>query len=79
LAGGVKLTLTLAELRLIDEYEFVVHPGLAGQGPKLFAGLSKHIDLGLVNRLKFGSGGAGDASRTYRKKAWVIACSLRHR
>jgi hypothetical protein len=46
----------LAELGLIDEYEFVVHPRLAGHGPTLFAGLSKRIDLTLVSRLEFGSG-----------------------
>jgi dihydrofolate reductase len=54
--GGVKLPLALAELGLIDEYEFVVHPRLAGHGPTLFAGLSKHIDLKLVRRLEFDSG-----------------------
>jgi dihydrofolate reductase len=54
--GGVKLPLALAELGLIDEYEFVVHPRLAGHGPTLFAGLSKPIDLKLVGRLEFGSG-----------------------
>ena len=54
--GGVKLPLALAELGLIDEYTFVVHPRLAGHGPTLFAGLSKHIDLKLVSRLEFGSG-----------------------
>jgi dihydrofolate reductase len=54
--GGVKLPLALAELGLIDEYEFVVHPRLVGQGPTLFAGLSKRIDLKLVGRLEFGSG-----------------------
>jgi dihydrofolate reductase len=54
--GGVKLPLALAELGLIDEYEFVVHPRLAGHGPTLFAGLSKPIDLRLVGRLEFGSG-----------------------
>jgi dihydrofolate reductase len=54
--GGVKLPLALAELGLIDEYEFVVHPRLAGHGPTLFAGLSKRIDLRLVSRLEFGSG-----------------------
>ena len=54
--GGVKLPLGLAELGLIDEYEFVVHPTLVGHGPTLFAGLSKRIDLKLVNRLEFGSG-----------------------
>src|SRR5207237_3941167 len=47
LVGGVKLPLALAELGLIDEYEFVVQPRLAGHGPTLFAGLSK---------LEFGSG-----------------------
>ena len=55
-AGGVKLPLALAELGLIDEYEFVVHPRLAGHGPTLFAGLSKRIDLKLVSQLEFGSG-----------------------
>jgi dihydrofolate reductase len=54
--GGVKLPLALAELGLIDEYEFVVQPRLAGHGPTLFAGLSKLIDLKLVGRLEFGSG-----------------------
>jgi dihydrofolate reductase len=54
--GGVTLPLTLAELGLIDEYEFVVHPRLAGHGPTLFAGLSKHVDLKLVSRREFGSG-----------------------
>jgi len=54
--SGVKLPQALAELGLIDEYEFVVHPRLAGHGPTLFAGLSKHVDLTLVSRLELGSG-----------------------
>jgi dihydrofolate reductase len=54
--GGVKLPLALAELGLIDEYEFVLQPRLAGHGPTLFAGLSKRIDLKLVSRLEFRSG-----------------------
>jgi len=54
--GGVKLPLALAELGVIDEYELVVHPRIAGHGPTLFAGLSKHVDLKLVSRLEFGSG-----------------------
>ncbi|MBX3438441.1 MAG: dihydrofolate reductase family protein [Planctomycetaceae bacterium] len=54
--GGVKLPLALAELGLIDEYEFIVHPRLAGHGPTLFAGLSKHVVLRLVSRLEFPSG-----------------------
>jgi dihydrofolate reductase len=56
LAGGVKLPLALAELGLIDEYEFVVQPRLAGHGPTLLAGLSKYVDLKLVGRREFGSG-----------------------
>jgi dihydrofolate reductase len=55
-AGGVKLPLALAELGLIDEYEFVVQPRLAGHGPTLFAGLSKYVDLRLIDRLELSSG-----------------------
>src|SRR5688572_16023861 len=54
--GGVKLPLALAELGLIDEYEFVVHPRLAGHRPTLFAGLCRRVDLKLVGRLEFASG-----------------------
>ena len=54
--GGVQLPMALAELGLIDEYEFMVQPRLAGHGPTLFAGLSTHIDLRLVSRLEFSSG-----------------------
>ena len=54
--GGVTLPLALAELGLIDEYEFIVHPRLAGHGPILLAGLSKPVDLKLVGRLELGSG-----------------------
>jgi dihydrofolate reductase len=54
--GGVKLPMALAELGLIDEYEFVVHPRIAGHGPTLFAGLSRHLDLKLVNRVPYASG-----------------------
>jgi dihydrofolate reductase len=54
--GGVTLPLALAELGLIDEYEFVVQPRVAGHGPTLFAGLSKHVDLKLTSRLELDSG-----------------------
>jgi dihydrofolate reductase len=54
--GGVKLPMALAELGLIDEYELVVHPTLAGHGPTLFSGLSKPIHLKLVSRLELDSG-----------------------
>jgi dihydrofolate reductase len=54
--GGVTLPMALAELGLIDEYEFWVHPRLAGHGPTLFAGLSTYVDLRLVGRSGFDSG-----------------------
>ena len=54
--AGVKLAQALTELGLIDEYEFIVHPRLAGHGPTLFAGLSKPVDLKLVGRLELRSG-----------------------
>src|SRR4029450_6398576 len=54
--GGVTLPRALAELGLIDEYEFVVHPRLAGHGPTLFAGLSNPVDLKLVGRQEVASG-----------------------
>jgi dihydrofolate reductase len=56
LVGGVKLPQALAELGLIDSYEFVVHPRVVGHGPTLFAGLSKPLDLKLVSRLEYSSG-----------------------
>jgi dihydrofolate reductase len=66
--GGVKLPLALAEMGLIDEYEFVVHPRLAGHGPMLFAGLPKHVDLRVVSRLEFGSGAA---AMRYELRRWA--------
>jgi len=54
--GGLTLPRALAEMGLIDEYEFVVHPRLVGHGPTLFAGLSKRVDLKLVDRVALGSG-----------------------
>ncbi|GAC47968.1 dihydrofolate reductase family protein [Gordonia aichiensis] len=48
--GGVTLPLALAELDLIDSYEFIVHPRIVGHGPRIFEGLSDHVDLRLVER-----------------------------
>ncbi len=64
--GGVKLAQALTELGLIDEYEFIVHPRIAGHGPTLFAGLSKWVDLKLVGRRELRSGAV--ALRYERKK-----------
>jgi len=54
--GGVTLPLALADLGLIDEYEFVVQPVLAGHGPTLLAGLKERLELQLVEREEFRSG-----------------------
>jgi dihydrofolate reductase len=54
--GGVTLPLALAKLGLIDEYEFVVHPIVAGHGPTLLAGLSERLELQLVERQEFRAG-----------------------
>jgi dihydrofolate reductase len=54
--GGVTLPLALADLGLIDEYEFIVQPVLAGHGPTLLAGLRERIQLELVERREFRSG-----------------------
>ena len=56
LTGGVTLPFALAEMGLIDEYEIVVHPRIAGHGPTLFAGISKLVDLKLVSKEQFRSG-----------------------
>lgn len=54
--GGVTLPVALADLGLIDEYEFLVHPVVAGHGPTLLAGLRERIRLELVDREEFRSG-----------------------
>jgi dihydrofolate reductase len=54
--AGVQVPLALAEHGLIDEYEFIVQPRIAGHGPTLFAGLSQPLDLELVGRREFPSG-----------------------
>ena len=54
--GGVTLPTALAELGLIDEYELIVHPVVAGHGPRLLEGLSRPLDLELVHVEELGSG-----------------------
>jgi dihydrofolate reductase len=69
--GGVTLPLALAELGLIDEYEFVVQPRLAGHGPTLLSGLSKSIDLQLVSRREFASGAVAMRYAPRRERSGV--------
>lgn len=52
--GGVSLPRALAALGLIDVYEFVVLPRIAGTGPQVLSGLAEHVDLRLVDREEIG-------------------------
>lgn len=54
--GGVTLPVALAEAGLIDEYEFLVQPVLAGHGPTLLAGLQERVQLELVDTRTLDSG-----------------------
>src|SRR5699024_130818 len=56
LTGRVARPTALAELGLIDEYEFVILPLLAGHGPYLLAGLPQQLELALTGREELGSG-----------------------
>ena len=67
--GGVTLPLALADLGLIDEYEFVVHPVVAGHGPTLFAGLRERLELELVGRREFRAGAVALRYRPRRSTA----------
>lgn len=64
--GGVTLPLALAELGLIDEYTFVMHPLVVGHGPRLLDGLSERTRLELVERREFASGAV---AHTYRPRS----------
>jgi dihydrofolate reductase len=56
--GGVDLASQLAELGLIDEYHFVIHPIILGEGKRLFEGANLHekLKLKLVDTKSFKSG-----------------------
>jgi len=56
LTGGLTLPLALAELGLIDEYEFVVCPVLLGGGRSLLSDVSKSVKLELRETKRFRSG-----------------------
>ncbi|MDQ1082251.1 MULTISPECIES: dihydrofolate reductase family protein [Microbacterium] len=61
--GGVQLPAALAAHGLIDEYTFVVHPVIAGRGPRLLDGIRDQMTLELVEQRSFGSGAS---MRRYR-------------
>lgn len=48
--GGVQLPAILAAHGLIDEYTFVVHPVIAGRGPRLLEGIRDQIPLKLTEQ-----------------------------
>ena len=56
--GGVTLASQLAELGLIDEYRFVVHPIVLGEGRRVFEGinLQEKLRLKLLESTTFKSG-----------------------
>jgi dihydrofolate reductase len=58
LVGGVDIPSQLIELDLVDEYYFIVHPVIAGEGRRLLQGLSlnKKLQLKLVDSEIFKSG-----------------------
>jgi dihydrofolate reductase len=58
LTGGVNIPSQLVELGLIDEYRFVVHPIVAGEGRRFFEGinLQERLQLKLVESKIFKSG-----------------------
>jgi dihydrofolate reductase len=65
LVGSPTLSAALERLGLIDEYQVVVHPVLAGHGPSLFQGLerSRHLDLVSTTRMT-----SGAMAMHYRRK-----------
>lgn len=65
MVGGVTLPCELARLGLLDEFEMVVHPVVAGHGPYLLAGLTDQIELDLVGEKRFSCGALG---LTYKAK-----------
>jgi dihydrofolate reductase len=53
--GGLNIGSQVAQWDLIDEYHFVVHPVIAGKGPRLFESGGEH-SLELISSKKFHSG-----------------------
>lgn len=66
LLGSPALANQLEQLSLIDEYQLVVHPVVAGHGPRLLAGSQGSHQLELLATQRFA---AGQMAMHYRKKA----------
>jgi dihydrofolate reductase len=58
LTGGVSIPSQLIELGLVNEYDFVVHPTVVGEGRRLLEGISlqERLQLKLVESKTFKSG-----------------------
>jgi dihydrofolate reductase len=56
LTGGVTIPSQLIELGLVDEYRFVVHPTVVGEGKRLLEGIGLQERLQLVESKIFESG-----------------------
>ena len=57
LLGSGKLATELERLELIDEYQFLVHPSIAGHGPSLYqSGLPSTRRLALISAQPLSNG-----------------------
>jgi dihydrofolate reductase len=56
LVGSPSLIIALAQLSLIDEYQFAVQPIVLGSGLPLFKNIKNRIDLKLLRTKTFGCG-----------------------
>lgn len=54
--GSGSIIAQLAEARLIDEYQFMIDPVAIGEGTPSFQGLTRKLDLKLINHRVFSSG-----------------------
>lgn len=54
--GSPSLIMSLSDLRLVDEYHFVVQPMMVGEGRLLSQGMKSKFDLRLTDILRFSSG-----------------------
>jgi len=56
--GSPGFAMELTKMGLIDEYEFIIQPMLAGNGKRFFEteGLNQWVDLQLISSKKFNSG-----------------------
>jgi dihydrofolate reductase len=54
--GGVSFASSLVRLRLVDEYQLVVHPVLLGRGQSSFSELAQPLELMLLETTRFPGG-----------------------